>query len=122
MFKIEFSKLLLIQESALMWIHTIAHIALAFYCIAQGYTGSLPWLAASASFPWAAYGVSQTFYYKKALVENSQGGIKYETVLRELDASLSNPLDLDFSDWVTAPEEDMSDSDDEYVVDLDYGI
>ena len=81
----EFSKTLLIQESALMWVHTIAHILLAFYCIYKGFGGSLPWLTASASLPWAAYGVSQVYYYKKSLVENSKGGVKYESVLAELE-------------------------------------
>ena len=65
--KREFSKTLLIQESALIWISTLAYIALAFYCIFNGYMGSLPWLTASASLPWAAYGVSQVYYYKKEL-------------------------------------------------------
>jgi hypothetical protein len=35
------------------------------------------------AFPWTAYGVSQTFYYKKAEKENTKGGIKYDTVLAE---------------------------------------
>ena len=54
--KKEFSKSLLIQESALIWITSLAYIVLAFYCISNGYTGSLPWITASASLPWAAYG------------------------------------------------------------------
>ena len=65
--KREFSKSLLIQESALIWITSLAYIVLAFYCISNGYTGSLPWITASASLPWAAYGVSQVFYYKKSI-------------------------------------------------------
>lgn len=56
--KREFSKSLLIQESVLIWITTIAYIVLAFFCIINNYIGSLPWLTASASLPWAAYGVS----------------------------------------------------------------
>ena len=62
--KREFSKSLLIQESALIWITSLAYIIMAFYCISNNYTGSLPWITASASLPWAAYGVSQVFYYK----------------------------------------------------------
>ena len=81
--KKEFSKSLLIQESVLIWITSLAYIVLAFYCISNGYTGSLPWITASASLPWAAYGVSQVFYYKKSMIENSKNGIKYETVLKE---------------------------------------
>jgi hypothetical protein len=56
--KREFSKTLLIQESILIWITTLAFLALAFVCVFKGYLGSLPWLAAMAAFPWTAYGVS----------------------------------------------------------------
>lgn len=81
--KKEFSKVLLIQESALIWINTLAYIVLAFYCVRLGYIGSLPWLTAGASLPWAAYGVSQACYYHKATKENTKNGIKYETVLSQ---------------------------------------
>ena len=77
----EFSKLLLIQESILIWIITISFIILAFVCIASGFFGELPWLAAMAAFPWTAYGTTQAFYYKKAEKENTKNGIKYETVM-----------------------------------------
>ena len=79
----EFSKTLLKQESALIWIMSLSFIVLAFYCIHEGFTGSLPWLAAMVGFPWTAYGVSQAMYYRKAMKENTTGGIKYETVLEE---------------------------------------
>lgn len=75
----EFSKWLLIQETALIWITTIVFLILAFVCICKQYFGELPWLAAMAAFPWTAYGVSQAFYYKKAMAENTVGGIKYES-------------------------------------------
>lgn len=81
----EFSKLLLIQESILIWIMTIAFIALAFICIQNQFFGELPWLTAMASLPWAAYGVSQAFYYKKSTAENTKGGIKYESVINDHD-------------------------------------
>lgn len=86
--KREYSKGLLIQESVLIWITSLLYIVLAFFCILQGYTGSLPWITASASLPWAAYGVSQVFYYKKSMIENSKGGIKYDTVMKELEEQL----------------------------------
>lgn len=82
--KREFSKWLLLQESVLIWIMSISFLLLAFYCIHQGYMGSLPWLAAMVGFPWTAYGVSQVWYYKKATIENSKDGIKYETILEEM--------------------------------------
>lgn len=56
--KTEFSKWLLIQESLLVWVTTLALIALAFICVINGYLGTLPWLAAMVGFPWSAYGVS----------------------------------------------------------------
>lgn len=80
----EFSKTLLKQESALIWIMSLSFIVLAFYCIHEGFTGSLPWLAAMVGFPWTAYGVSQAMYYRKSMAENTKGGVKYESVLAEV--------------------------------------
>lgn len=85
--KHEFSKVLLIQESILIWILTLSFIILAFICILFGYLGTLPWLAAMAGFPWTAYGVSQAFYYNKSKAENTQGGIVYDTAVS------SSPID-----------------------------
>lgn len=82
--KSEFSKTLLKQESALIWIMSLSFILLAFYCIYEGFTGSLPWLAAMVGFPWTAYGVSQAMYYRKAMKENTCGGIKYDSVMAEV--------------------------------------
>ena len=86
----EFSKTLLKQESALIWIMSLSFIVLAFYCIHEGFMGSLPWLTASASLPWAAYGVSQVYYYKKSMAENTKNGVKYESVIKELDNAHEN--------------------------------
>ena len=82
--KIEFSKALLIQESILIWITTLAFIILAFYCVMNEYLGELPWIAAMCGFPWAAYGVSQACYYRKAGLENVKGGIKYDATMIQL--------------------------------------
>lgn len=90
--KKEFSKVLLIQESILIWIMTISFIGLAFVCIIKNYTGSLPWITAMISLPWTAYGVSQACYYKKSTVENSKNGIKYESVMK----SIEKEIDLDY--------------------------
>lgn len=68
--KKEFSKILVGQESILIWIMTICFIVLAFICIEKQYFGELPWLTAMVGFPWTAYGVSQAFYYNKAKREN----------------------------------------------------
>lgn len=89
--KLEFSKTLLIQESILIWIMTFAFIILAFICIEKQYFGELPWLTAMVGFPWSAYGVSQMFYYKKALKENTKNGIKFESVMESLRRKDADP-------------------------------
>ena len=81
----EFSKKLLAQESVLIWITTISFLVLAFICVINAYFGELPWLTTMIAFPWGAYGVSQAFYYEKAKKENTKDGIKYETVMKELE-------------------------------------
>ena len=86
--KQEFSKTLLIQESALLWVVTLGAFYLAFYCIKNQYFGELPWIVALVGFPWTAYGVSQMYYYKKAMKENTKDGIKYESVMAELMNSI----------------------------------
>lgn len=81
--KQEFSKTLLIQESLLIWIHSIAMLVLAYICVFRGYFAELPWLTAMTSLPWAAYAISQRAYYKKSQAENTKDGIKYETVMAD---------------------------------------
>ena len=90
--KMEFSKRLLLQESMLIWIITIAFIILAFVCVTNQFFGELPWLAAMCGFPWTAYGASQAFYFRKAERENTQGGIKYETIMHEYQTNDNDPL------------------------------
>ena len=83
--KREFSKTLLLQESVLIWIMSIGFLALAFYCVSLGFMGSLPWLAAMVGCPWTAYAVSQAYYYRKAMHENTCGGLKYESVMADMN-------------------------------------
>lgn len=56
--KTEFSKKLLIQESALIWIMTLALVTLSFVCVLTGAYAELPWLTAMVALPWGAYGAS----------------------------------------------------------------
>ena len=84
--KQEFSKTLLIQESALLWVVTLGAFYLAFYCIKNQYFGELPWIVALVGFPWTAYGVSQACYYGKSMKENTVGGIKYETAVNGISS------------------------------------
>lgn len=82
-----FSKVLLIQESILIWILTFSFIILAFVCVSTGYTGSLPWLSVTLTGAWSAYGISQAMYYNKSKAENTKGGIVYDTAVRsDVDA------------------------------------
>ena len=128
--KREFSKNLLVQESALIWITTLGYLLLAFYCIFNGYMGSLPWLTASASLPWAAYGVSQVYYYKKSMAENTKDGVKYASVMKELDEAynnykkeLNNTPTVDNTETTSMnyyTEDDYSDNSDP--INTDYGI
>lgn len=90
--KLEFSKFLLIQESLLIWITTIAMIVLAFVCVINQYFGELPWLAAMVGLPWTAYGASQIFYYEKAKSENTRDGIKFESVMKGLSSDSEEPV------------------------------
>lgn len=76
--KSEFSKALLIQESILIWVHTIAMLVLAFIVVFRGAYAELPWITAMVTMPWTAYAVSQHAYYKKAQAENTEGGIVFE--------------------------------------------
>jgi hypothetical protein len=84
--KTEFSKALLISESILVWIITLAFLGLAYFCIINDYHGELPWLTTIVAFPWTAYGVSAACYYKKARLENTQGGLKYESVMASINS------------------------------------
>lgn len=83
--KTEFSKMLLIQESILVWITTISFIILAFLSISRDFMGEFTWLAALCTALWTAYGISQAFYYKKAMAENTKGGIKYKMLAPDSD-------------------------------------
>jgi hypothetical protein len=79
--KTVFSKVLLIQESILIWMLSLSFVALAFLCVFKEYTGGLPWLAVTLTGAWTAYGVSQAMYYSKAKAENTKGGIVFETAV-----------------------------------------
>ena len=129
--KIEFSKTLLIQESALIWVLTLASIVLAFYCVACGYTGSLPWITAMVGLPWSAYGVIQIFYYQKSTKENTKNGIKFESVMAEVNSIYGSSVkynqifDTTSQEKTIEPDIIIPEQDnfvEEYIPNLDYGI
>lgn len=74
-----FSKVLLIQESVLVWLITIACLVMAFICIFKDSYIELPWITAMVACPWGAYAITQNAYYKKATSENIKGGIIYDS-------------------------------------------
>ena len=76
--KPEFSKRLIMDIRALLWIVTLGGLMLAFYCIYAGFTGSLPWISAMVGLPWTAHGVVCSFYLNMAKSDHSEGGITYE--------------------------------------------
>ena len=84
----EFSKTLLVWETILIWIITFSFIGLVYLCIKNSYFGDLTWLSIIYGCPWAAYGVSQACYYKKAEKENTKGGIKYDSVMKAAETVL----------------------------------
>lgn len=87
-----YSKCLVSDIRALLWVVTVGGLALAGYCIHRGFTGSLPWLSAMVGLPWTAHGVVCTAYLNMAKSDHKQGGITYETAMRELDqASKDSP-------------------------------
>ena len=106
--KKEFSKVLLIQESILVWVVTIFCLLLTAACIYFDYTGELPWVAAICGFPWTAYGVSQACYYRKSEKENIKGGIKYDTVMAQLKAEAE-----EVTEDSQMPEEEFAPEDEE---------
>ena len=83
--KIKLKKKLLIQESLLIWVVTLAFIVLAFVCVFNQYFGELPWITAMCGFPWTAYGVTRSFHLNKSKAENTVNGITFETALKELE-------------------------------------
>ena len=63
---LEYSKKLINDIRALLWVVTVGGILLAFYCVYKDYVGSLPWIAAMVGLPWSAHGVVCAFYLNMA--------------------------------------------------------
>ena len=74
----EFSKRLIADIRALLWVVTVGGLVLAAYCIREGYEGALPWLSSMVGLPWAAHGVVCSFYLNMAKSDHSEGGITFE--------------------------------------------
>ena len=96
--KVDFSKRLISDIRALLWVVTAGGMFLAFYCIHTGFTGSLPWISAMVGLPWAAHGTVCSFYLNMAKSDHSEGGITYEAakaanfnVSQEPEGSVDSP-------------------------------
>lgn len=76
--KLDFSKRLVMDIRALLWIVTVGGLILSAYCIHKDYTGALPWLTAMVGLPWTAHGVVCSFYLNLAKSDHSGGGITFE--------------------------------------------
>lgn len=63
---IEYSKKLVSDIRSLLWVVTVGGMLLAFYCVYEGYAGSLPWIGAMVGLPWSAHGVVCSFYLNMA--------------------------------------------------------
>ena len=85
----EYSKKVLDNELALLWVNTIGMMALAFFCVYVRFDAAFPWLTAMVGLPWAAWSVSKTGYTMKSTKENTAGGLKYEAAM--LAAKTVNP-------------------------------
>ena len=75
----EFSKRLISDIRALLWVVTVGGLLLAAYCIRVGYMGALPWLSAMVGLPWTAHGTVCAFYLNMAKSDHKAGGITFET-------------------------------------------
>ncbi len=74
----EFSKSLISDIRALLWVVTVGGLLLAAYCIRVGYMGALPWLSAMVGLPWTAHGTVCAFYLNMAKSDHKAGGITFE--------------------------------------------
>lgn len=74
----DFSKRLISDIRALLWVVTIGGLVLSAYCIHKNYAGALPWLTAMVGLPWTAHGVVCSCYLGMAKSDHRRGGITYD--------------------------------------------
>lgn len=91
--KLDYSKRLIADIRALLWVVTVGGLVLSAFCIYKGFTGSLPWLSAMVGLPWAAHGTVCSFYLNMAKSDHSEGGITFEAA-KVSNFSLSASRDI----------------------------
>lgn len=74
----EFSKRMIDDIRAMLWVVTVGGLLLALYCIHKDYAGSLPWITAMVGLPWTAHGTVCSFYLNMAKSDHKAGGITFE--------------------------------------------
>lgn len=77
--KLDYSKKLISDIRALLWLVTVGVLALTGLCVFYGYMGALPWLVTMVGLPWAAHGVVCSFYMDMAKSDHREGGITFES-------------------------------------------
>ena len=75
----QFSKRLISDIRALLWVVTVGGLLLAAYCIRVDSAGALPWLSAMVGLPWTAHGTVCAFYLNMAKSDHKEGGITFES-------------------------------------------
>ncbi len=68
--RIQFSKLIVLMETALVAWTTWRTLGFVRMAIELNFTGSMPYLTTLISAVWAAYGTSVSFYYNKSKAKN----------------------------------------------------
>ena len=94
--KEDFSKRLIADIRALLWVVTAGALVLSAYCIHKDYAGALPWLTAMVGLPWTAHGVVCSGYLSMAKSDHRQGGITYDAAkaagFSQVNAGNSPPI------------------------------
>jgi hypothetical protein len=81
-----YSKKLITDIRSLLWVVTVGGILLAFYCVHNNYTSSLPWITSMVGLPWASHATICSFYMVKSKAENTAAdgnGIVYAAAQNE---------------------------------------
>ena len=79
----DYSKKMITDIRALLWVVTVGGLLLAAYCIRTDYAGALPWLSAMVGLPWTAHGTVCAFYLNMAKSDHREGGITFEAAKAE---------------------------------------
>lgn len=76
--QVDFSKQMLKDTRALLWIVSVGGLLLAVYAIHEGFTGALAWITALVGLPWTSEATKYAFYTNMAKSDHSVGGITHD--------------------------------------------